>query len=538
MKRRGFLAAAGAGSLLRLAALPLPSAIALQHERANADERARAADFNPAELDIAALQQQLGRGLTSAALVTAYLSRIARIDHGGAGAAASSPKFRSVIAVNPLALDAARALDAERRSGSVRGPLHGIPILIKDNIATQDPLPTTAGSLALAKSLHRDDAPLVAKLRAAGAIILGKTNLSEWANFRSTLSISGWSAIGGQTGNAYDPARTPSGSSSGSATAAALSLCAAAIGTETDGSILSPSAVNGLVGFKPSVGAVSGVGIVPLSPRQDVAGPMARSVADAALIASVLYERPRRKESISTSMASRQDKLRIGIAPPSDSMRGDVAALYRRAIDVWRHTGAEIIDAPLPRSLRQAQSAEFTALLYEFKASLDAYLGALNAQQTSVHSLAALIEFNRRNADRELVRFGQEILEMAVTKGPLTDKAYLDALAELRKLVEFEGLDPMFRDLRVDVLVAPGAGPAALIDTILGDRNDTGGSTLGSAAAIAGLPSITLPIGVLKGQPVGMTVVAPRYAEDSLLRIATKFEREGNLRVPPKFARS
>lgn len=523
MKRRRFLASFGT--------LPLGTALALQLDVANADERHRAADFDPVEQGLAALKARLDQGLSSAALVTAYLDRIAKIDQAG-------PKFRSVLAVNPEALQTARALDAERRNGTVRGPLHGIPLLIKDNIATLDPLPTTAGSLALAQAFHVADAPLVARLRAAGAVILGKTNLSEWANFRSTQSNSGWSAVGGQTGNAYDPLRTPSGSSSGSATATALSLCAAAIGTETDGSILSPSAVNGLVGFKPSLGAVSGRGIVPISPRQDVAGPMTRSVEDAALLAGIIYERPRRKEALETTISSASPSMRVGIAPAPDSMRPGVAALYKRAIEVWRSAGAEIIDAPLPRSFHEAQSDEFTALLYEFKAALDDYLGSLNANQTEVGTLEALIDFNRRNADREMPRFGQEILEMAVAKGPLTDKPYLDAVANLRKLVEFEGLDALFRNLRVDVLVAPGTGPAGLIDTILGDRNDTGGSTLGSAAAIAGYPSITLPIGAFKEMPVGMTVVAPRYAEDRLLRIAAKFEREGKLRVPSRFARS
>lgn len=522
MKRRRFLTSLGA--------LPLGTVLAMQLESANADERDRAAGFDPVEQGITALKARMDQGLSSAALVTAYLDRIAKIDQAGS-------KFRSVLAVNPQALQAARAIDAERRGGTLRGPLHGVPLLIKDNIATLDPLPTTAGSLALAKAFHVADAPLVARLRAAGAVILGKTNLSEWANFRSTQSNSGWSAVGGQTGNAYDPLRTPSGSSSGSATATALSLCAAAIGTETDGSILSPSAVNGLVGFKPSLGAVSGRGIVPISPRQDVAGPIARSVEDAALLAGVIYERPRKQEALETTIGSARNSLRVGIAPASDSMRPGVAVLYERAIEVWRSAGAEIIDAPLPRSFREAQSDEFTVLLYEFKVALDDYLGSLNAKQTAVESLEALIDFNRRNADREMPRFRQEILEMAVAKGPLTEKPYLDAIANLRKLVEFEGLDALFRNLRIDVLVAPGAGPAGLIDTILGDRNDTGGSTLGSAAAIAGYPSITLPIGMVKEMPVGMTLVAPRYAEDRLLRIAAKFEREGNLRVPSKFAR-
>ena len=521
MKRRDFLRSTG---------LSGAGASALHFERANADDRARAADFEPAELDIAALQQRLANGATSAALVTAYLARIARLDRQG-------PTFRSVIAVNPAALDAARALDIERRRGQVRGPLHGIPILLKDNIASLDPLPTTAGSLALAKAFHQADAPLVARLRKAGAIVLGKANLSEWANFRSTHSSSGWSAVGGQTGNAYDPARSPSGSSSGSATATALSFCAAAIGTETDGSILSPAAMAGLVGFKPSLGAVSNAGIVPLSPRQDVAGPMTRNVADALAIASVIYERPRRKEALDTAIGKGTGKPRVGVAPPPDSMRAATKALYLAALEVWRRSGVELIDAPLPRAFREVGATEFTALLYEFKAAIDAYLGALSPQQTAAKSLAELIEFNRRNSDRELGRFGQEIFEMAVGKGPLSEKPYMDAVAELNRRVDVEGLDQLFRSLRVDVLVAPGAGPAGLTDPILGDRNDTSGSGLGSAAAIAGYPSLTLPIGLIKGLPMGMTLVAPRHAEDRLLRLAARFEQTRNLRVPPPLAR-
>ena len=517
MRRRDLLGMAGVGAI--------GAAIGWQQALASADDRARAGDFDPTERSIAELQAALAGPLTSAALVTAYLARISRLDRAG-------PSYRAVIAVNPDALAAARALDAERRAGKLRGPLHGIPVLLKDNIATRDPLPTTAGSLALARAFHADDAALAAKLRAAGAVILGKTNLSEWANFRSTRSSSGWSAVGGQTGNAYDPARNPSGSSSGSGTAAALSFCAAAVGTETDGSILSPAAVGGLVGFKPSLGIVSGAGIVPLSPRQDVAGPMARSVADARLLAEALYEQPRR--GAAPAAAPAPAKVRIGIVPAADGMRAEVATRYRAARDAWRDLGAEIVDAPLPPTLSQAGDPEFTALLYEFKAALDGYLAALAPGMTEARSLAELIEFNRRHAAQEMPLFGQEILEMAAAKGPLTDRAYLDAVASLRRLVETEGLERLFRDLRLDAIVAPGAGPAGLIDPLLGDRRESNGPPLGSAAAIAGYPSITLPMGLAKGMPVGMTMVAPRYAEDALLDIAARFEREGAFRVPPK----
>ena len=496
------------------------AALALLQDRARSDERHRALDFDPTEQGIRALQARMSQGLDSTTLVLAYLDRIARLDAAG-------PAYRSVIAVNPRAVDAARALDAERRSGKLRGALHGIPILIKDNIETADPLPTTAGSLALARAFHRGDAPLVARLRAAGAIVLGKTNLSEWANFRSTASNSGWSAVGGQTGNAYDPARNPSGSSSGSATATALSFCTAAIGTETDGSILSPSAVNGLVGLKPTLGAVDGRGVVPLSPRQDVAGPMTRSVEDAVLLMQVLRSRT------PVAVPAAGARPRVGYTPPAEGARRDVAARYEEALEVWRRTGAEMIEVALPRGFREAGAPEFTALLFEFKASLDAYLAALEPEQTEARSLAALIEFNRRNADRELTRFGQEIFELAQAKGPLTDPGYLEAVAALRRLVETEGLGPLFRDRNLDAVIAPGAGPAQLIDPLFGDRGGLGASVLGSAAAIAGYPSLTLPIGLVKGLPVGMTVVARREADDRLLQLAELFEREGRLRVPP-----
>ena len=515
MKRRQFLISAAVGSVMTSVAAPISSA--------SAEERSRAKDFDPTEASISQLQRHLGSGLSSAALVTAYLRRISVLDQQG-------PTYRSIIAINPDALGIARRLDSERRGGRVRGPLHGIPVLIKDNIETSDRMPTTGGSLALANALHTEDAPLVARLRAAGAIILGKTNLSEWANFRSTFSSSGWSAVGGQTGNAYDSKRNPSGSSSGSATAAALSFAAAAIGTETDGSILSPASVNGLVGFKPSIGAVSGRGVIPLSPRQDVAGPMARTVEDARLLANAIFDSPLRTPG---GGAMRPDGWRVGIVPAASSMRAEVATLYGQAIDVWRRCASSTIDAPLPGSLRQAGQAEYTALLFEFKDSINAYLHALPAGLTETRSLESLIEFNRRLKDREMPLFGQEIFELAQAKGDLSDPEYLECLRQLRQLVEVEGLEKLFSDLRVDVIVAPGSGPSGLIDHVLGDRDDLGGSVLGSAAAVAGYPSVTLPIGLVRGMPVGITVIARRFGDDRLLEAAALFERTGQLRVPP-----
>lgn len=515
MKRRQFLISAAAGSVVTSTASAISST--------RVEERSRSNDFDPAEASIAQLQRHLSSGLTSAALVTAYLRRISALDQQG-------PTYRSIIAINPDALDIARTLDRERRANRLRGPLHGIPILIKDNIETSDRMPTTAGSLALANAFHAKDAPLVARLRAAGAIILGKTNLSEWANFRSTFSSSGWSAVGGQTGNAYNSKRNPSGSSSGSAAAAALSFAAAAIGTETDGSILSPSSVNGLVGFKPSIRAVSGQGIVPLSPRQDVAGPMARTVEDARLLANVIFDSPRRTPAGGVMPSG---DWRVGVVPASSSMRAEVATLYAQAIDVWRRVASSTIDTPLPASLREAGQAEYTALLFEFKDSINAYLGALPPGLSETHTLESLIAFNRRLKDREMPFFGQEIFELAQAKGSLDDPEYLESLRQLRRLVEVDGLEKLFRELRVDVIVAPGSGPSGLIDHVLGDRDDLGGSALGSAAAVAGYPSVTLPIGLARGMPVGMTVIARRFDDDRLLEIAALFEQTGKLRVPP-----
>lgn len=515
MKRRRFLISATAGSVVTSTASTL--------SLARADDHARASDFDPTEAGIAQLKCHLRAGLTSAALVTAYLRRITALDQQG-------PTYRSIIAINPDALEIARRLDKERRDNRVRGPLHGIPVLIKDNIETSDRMPTTAGSLALANAFHTEDAPLVARLRAAGAIILGKTNLSEWANFRSTFSSSGWSAIGGQTGNAYDPKRNPSGSSSGSATAAALSFAAASIGTETDGSILSPASVNGLVGFKPSLGVVSGRGVIPLSPRQDVAGPMSRSVEDARLLADVMVESPRR---MPIGGATQSGGWRVGIVPASSSIRAEVAMLYGQAVDIWRRCAASVIDAPLPSGLRQAGQAEYTTLLFEFKDSINTYLRTLPAGLTETRSLENLIEFNRRLKDREMPFFGQEIFELAQAKGPLSDPEYLECLRQLRQLVEVEGLEKLFGDLSVDVIVAPGSGPSGLIDHVLGDRDDLGGSVLGSSAAVAGYPSMTLPIGLVRGVPVGMTVIARRFDDSRLLEAAALFEQTGQLRIPP-----
>ncbi|MBS0393755.1 MAG: amidase [Proteobacteria bacterium] len=515
MDRRTFIQAVGA--------LPLADA---------APTPARAADFDPAEQSIAALQQQLGAGtLSSERLVAAYQERIRRYDQAG-------PRLRSVLTLNPGAAAAARALDAERRAGRLRGPLHGIPILIKDNVETSDHMATTAGSLALARSFRPADAPLAARLRAAGAVVLGKTNLSEWANFRSTHSCSGWSGLGGQTGNAYASDRNPSGSSSGSGAAAAASLCAAAIGTETNGSILSPSSVNGLVGLKPTKGLVSGTGVVPISPRQDTAGPMGRTVADVALLAAAMAERPLGFGAHGQDLeAFRLRGVRIGVMPVAKGSHPEAPRLYAEARRVFEREGAVLVDLKPPAAFAEMDEPEFEALLYEFKASLNDYLATLDPAQVPSRTLADLIAFNRAHAAEELPVFGQEIFELAEARGPLTDSAYQQALATLARCADRDGLAALLASEGVELLLAPGNGPADRIDEVWGDRRGDGGwSAIASAAAIAGYPSLAVPGGQIRGLPVGIVLVGRRDQDGLLLQVGRAFERAAGARMPPKLS--
>jgi amidase len=484
--------------------------------------------FDPTEQSIQALQRSLMSGaVTSEALTQAYLGRIARFDHHG-------PEYRSVLGLNPDALAAARALDAERKANKLRGPLHGIPIIVKDNIETRDPVATTAGSWALARSQRPADAPLVARLRAAGAVILAKANLSEWANFRSTRSSSGWSGLGGQTRNAYARDRNPSGSSAGSAVAAAASFCAAAIGTETNGSILSPSSLNGLVGLKPTVGAVSGKGVVPISPRQDTAGPMCRTVSDAAVLAATIAERPLGYGAHGTDLeAFRLRGVRIGAMPLPEGAHPDTARLFADARTALAREGAVIIDLKSPSVFGELEEPEFEALLYEFKAAINDYLATLDQSQVGVKSLADLIAFNTAHADEELVVFGQEIFDMAEARGPLTDAVYQKAVATLQRAADTEGLAALLGQQGAEVLLAPSNGPAELIDHVWGDRRGGGWSQIADAAAIAGYPSLTVPAGLVSGLPVGITLVGNRHQDGLLLQVARAYERAANPRMPP-----
>lgn len=496
--------------------------------------------FDLDEATIADLQARMTGGReTARSIAEKYLARIEAIDRQG-------PQLRSVLEINPDALTIADALDAERKAKGPRGPLHGIPVLIKDNIATADRMTTTAGSLALEKSTPPDDAGLVRQLRAAGAVILGKTNLSEWANIRSTTSSSGWSGRGGQTRNPYALDRNPSGSSSGSAVAVSANLCALAIGTETDGSIVSPASINGIVGIKPTVGLISGAGIIPIAHSQDTAGPMARTVADAAT--ALLWLEDTKSGSTDSDSAKRAgaiaDELktlldpeglkgaRIGVARKAVRPQAALMPVLDRAVAELRKRGAVIVD---PAEFPHADFPdELDVLLYELKADLNTYLAWLGPK-TPVHSLADIIAFNRAHADREMPIFGQELFEQAEAKGPLTDRAYLAALAKDRRLSQVEGIDALMKAQKLDAIVTLTGGPAWLTDHVAGDH-DTG--SVSSPAAVAGYPHITVPAGDISGLPLGLSFIGRARSEATLIRLAYAYEQATKARRPPQFKAS
>jgi amidase len=497
------------------------------------------------EMTIAEAAAALAAGETTAhELTRMYLDRIAAIDQRG-------PRLRSVIELNPDALDIAEASDREREAGQVRGPLHGIPLLIKDNIATADAMETTAGSLALVGAYPQRDAFVAARLRAAGAVLLGKTNLSEWANFRSLRSSSGWSGRGGQCLNPYALDVTPSGSSSGSGAAIAANLALAALGTETDGSILSPATANGVVGLKPTVGLTSRAGVIPIAHSQDTVGPMARTVADVAVMLEAIAgfdpadAATAAAQGIPTGYSAVLDPdglrgARIGIpreaywgySPPAD-------AIAEAAIGVMRALGAEIVDpADIPTAKQLASGwppsddAPLTVLLYEFKADLNAYLASVKAP-TGVRTLADVIAFNEEHADREMPFFGQELFVMAEEKGPLTEAAYRDALARNHRLSRQEGIDAVLTAHRLDALMMPTANPPTKIDLVNGGHN-LGGSS--RPAALAGYPAISVPAGFAFGLPVGITFMGRAFSELTLLKLAYAFECATKARKPPTYA--
>ncbi|HZN07432.1 MAG TPA: amidase [Pyrinomonadaceae bacterium] len=493
--------------------------------------------FELEELTIPELQQGLQSGkYTSRSLVEKYSERINDIDKRG-------PKLNSVIEFNPDSEAIAAALDRERKERGPRGPLHGIPILIKDNIDTHDKMMTTAGSLALIGAKPFQDAFIVKKLRDAGAVILGKTNLSEWANFRSTKSSSGWSARGGQTRNPYALDRNPCGSSSGSGVAASANLCAAAIGTETDGSIVCPSSANSLVGIKPTVGLVSRAGIIPIAHSQDTAGPMARTVTDAAIILGALVgEDPRDKQTAESRGKSYTDYtrfldknglkgMRIGVARNYMGFNQAVDDLMQQSKNAMGRLGATFIDPADIPTKGKFDDSEFEVLLYEFKADLNAYLKSLGAT-TPIRSLKELIEFNESKAGLEMPYFGQDIFEKAQAKGPLTDPKYIQALRKNHRLTRTQGIDFIMKKHRLDAIVAPTGGPPWPTDWLNGDHF-TGGYS--SASAVAGYPHITVPAGYVYGLPVGVSFFAGAYSEPTLIKIAYAFEQASKARRPPKF---
>ena len=489
--------------------------------------------------DIATLQRAQSQGqVSSLQLVDAYLARIARIDRAG-------PTLRSVLAINPEARAQARALDKERTAGHVRGPLHGIPLLIKDNIETADPLPTTAGSLALAENRSGRDAPLVARLRAAGAVILGKTNLSEWANIRSTSSVSGWSATGGQTRNPYALDRSACGSSSGSAAAVAASLAAAAIGTETDGSITCPASMNGLVGIKPTVGLVSRTFVVPISHSQDTPGPIAHTVADAATLLQVISGSDpldpatrgadsRRPDASAGNAGSGLSGVRIGVMPASNALPG-VQNLVASAVRRLSAAGAIVVEVTAPPETDKLGDLELTVLLTELKSDLNAYLASTPVAVTT-RTLADVIAFNRSHAASEMPLFGQELFTRAeATAGPQS-AAYVQALEDSRRIAGRDGIDKIIAEHQLQALIAFTEGPAMPIDPVNGDAIN--GSGPGNLPAIAGFPHLTLPMGLVKGLPVGLSVIGPAWSDATVLSIAAGVERVLGPIAPPRYART
>lgn len=494
-------------------------------------------DFDLNEITIDQLQQKMKSGdLTSADLTKKYLQRIQQIDKSG-------PTLNSVIELNPDAISIAAALDAERKSGKLRGPLHGIPVLIKDNISTGDKMMTTAGASALNGNIMKEDAFIIKQLRDAGAVLLGKTNLSEWANFRSTRSTSGWSSRGGQTKCPYILDRNPSGSSAGSGSATAANLCAISIGTETDGSIVSPSSVNGLVGIKPTVGLWSRSGIIPISATQDTAGPMTRTVTDAAILLGALTGVDSKDAATNMSDGKfykdytqflKPDGLkgkRIGIEKSHLKGHEGIVALYQQAIDAMRQQGATIVEVELLKKLHDIDGigdAEFLVLLYEFKDGVNRYLANANSKMKTIDDVIA---FNKQNEATAMPYFKQEILEQATAKGDLTSKEYLDAVAKTTSSRNV--INNLISENNLDALCGVTNGLACCIDLINGDY-DTGFS-LSTPAAMAGFPHITVPMGFVHALPVGISFFGNAYTEPQLLTIAYAYEQASKIRTAPKF---
>jgi len=491
--------------------------------------------FELDELTITDLQEGMNTGrFTARSLVESYLDRINEIDRGG-------PGLNSVIELNPDAPAIAEAMDLERRGEQLRGPLHGVPVLLKDNLDTADRMMTTAGSCALIGSKPPADSFVAQRLREAGAVILGKTNMSEWAYIRSRKATSGWSARGGLTRNPYALDRNPCGSSSGSGVAVSANLCAAAIGTETDGSIVCPASINGIVGIKPTVGLISRSGIIPISHSQDSAGPMCRTVRDAAIVLGVLAGTDAAEVATAANPSASASQFiayldrgglkgaRIGVV--RHYFAYPAAPLMEAALEVMQGQGAILVDPVTIETIRSLGRSERTVLLYELKADLNTYLARLGPD-APVHSLREVIEFNLCNAGTELRYFGQDLLIEAEANGPLTSREYLDALENNLKMARGQGIDAVMDKWRLDALVAPVTGPAWVTDLITGDHLIGGGSQL---AAVAGYPSINVPAGFMFGLPVGISFFGRAWSEPTLLRLAYAFEQASSVRRTPRF---
>ncbi len=491
------------------------------------------------EMTIQEMQEKMKSGeLTAVSLVQNFLQRIQHLDKNG-------PVINAVIELNPDATQIAERLDKERQTGRMRGPLHGIPILIKDNIDTHDKMQTTSGSLALAGSIAPRDAFIVSRLREAGAVLLGKTNLSEWANFRGKPSVSGWSSRGGLTRNPYALDRSACGSSSGSGAAVAANFCAAAIGTETDGSITCPAQTNGIVGIKPTVGLWSRSGIIPIAHSQDTAGPMARCVADAAVLLGALTGVDERDKATAyfekhliadyTPFLDRNGLkgARIGVARKMAGTNRNVLEIYDACIKVMKDSGAIIIENADVPHFDKFGKTEVEVLLYEFKADLDKYLKSLGPG-APVKTMEEVVRFNQDHADTVMPYFGQERMAAAVKKGPLSSKKYREALAKNHRLTRREGIDAVMKEHHLDAIIIPTGGPAWLIDLVNGDAINWDMEST-SPSAVAGYPHITVPAGYISGLPVGLSFIAGTWQEPTLIKMAYAFEQAARVRKPPQF---
>ena len=535
MNRRNFIKSGTAAGFI--STLGIGTASAINNQPNLLTETSFNDKFELNEVTVLQLQELMQNGkLTAKSLTKMYLKRIEEIDKNG-------PKLNAVIELNPDAIAIATALDSERRAGKIRGPLHGIPILIKDNINTGDKMQTTAGSLALAGNIASADAFIVKKLRSAGAVILGKTNLSEWANFRSTRSCSGWSSRGGQTKNPFILDRSPSGSSSGSGAAVSANLCAIAIGTETNGSIIAPSSYSGLVGFKPTVGLVSRSGIIPISKTQDTAGPMARNVTDAAMLLTAMVGVDGEDEATKTSVGRAQIDYtkfltagdlkgkRIGVEKSFLNGHEGVVGLYQNAIAKLKELGAEIIEISLLAEMRSIGGASTIVLQSEFKDGVNAYLAKANAK---VKTLSEVIDFNKENSSSAMPYFKQETLEASDKSADLNSKTYKDAVA--KTLSSQKIINDLMEKNRLDIIVGTSFGIPSLIDLFNGDYS--GGFYFASPAAMAGFPHITVPMGFINELPVGLSFIASAYQEPVVLNMAYIYEQATKHRKAPKFIKN